>query len=121
MEEPLIDPSKVSILVAGGMGAFLSVLFQRNSSKLMIFTTLATAEVVDYYCAKPTWVLMHSSFHWADDQWQGPVALTIGLLAIFVVGGITKIASDFWDSPWNTVADFLANVVERFIPGKRGK
>lgn len=121
MAHPVIDPSKVQILIAGGAGAFLSVLFQRNSNKLQIFTTLTTAEVVDFYFARPLWALMHGSFTWADEQWQGPVALSLGLFAIFIVGGITKMASDFWGSPWATIADFAVSIFERLIPWKKGK
>lgn len=119
MEQPIIDPSKVSALIAGGLGAFLSVLFQRNTNKLTIFTTLVTAEVVDYYFANPVWGVLHSQFRWADEQWQGPVALSMGLLAIFVVGGITKMAAEFWSSPWQTIGAFFVSVLGRVLPGKK--
>lgn len=120
METPVIDPSKVQALIAGGLGAFLSVLFQRSSNKLTIFTTLTTAEVICYYCAHPAWVVMHAHFVWCDDQWQGPVALSIGLLAIFVVGGVVKMAQDFWRAPWQTIGDFFVSILSRFS-GKREK
>ena len=121
MDQPFIDPSKVPALIAGGMGAFLSVLFQRNANKLTIFTTLVSAEVVDYYFANPIWGILHAQFKWADEQWQGPVALSIGLLAIFFVGGVTKMASDFWGSPWQTITDLAVSIFKRLLPTKGEK
>lgn len=116
---PIIDPGRVSALVAGSMGAFLSMLFQRSTSKMTMFTTLASAEIIDYYFSKPIWELLHSNYVFVDDQWQGPVAFSIGLLAIFVVGGVIKMASDFWGSPWNTVVNLIENIVKRFT-GRKG-
>jgi hypothetical protein len=117
----MIDPTKVPLLIAGGLGAFLSVLFQRNASKIVIFTTLVTAEIIDYYFAQPAWALLHSTFSWADTAWQGPVALTIGLLSIFVVGGVCKVFEDFWAHPYDALADFVAAVAKRLFPGRGDK
>lgn len=121
MATPIVDPNKISVLVAGGAGAFLSMLFQRSSSKVVIFTTLVAAEAVDYYFAIPVWGLLHDNFSWADAQWEGPVAFTLGLLAIFIVGGLIKMASDFWGSPWKTISDLFVSVISRFLPGKKEK
>lgn len=121
MDAPIIDPSKVQVLIAGGLGAFLSMLFQRDTNKLTILTTLASAEVVDFYFARPIWGLLHARFSWVDDQWQGPVAFSMGLLAIFVVGGVIKMASDFWRSPLQTIADLAVSIFERLVPWKGRK
>jgi hypothetical protein len=117
---PLVDPSKVQALIAGGLGAFLSVLFQRSADKLTIITTLVTAEVTCYYLARPIWGVLHAKFDWFNDDWQGPVALSVGLLAIFIVGGIVRMAKDFWASPWKTIGDFAVSILGRFLPKKEG-
>lgn len=118
MAEPIIDPGKIQALIAGGFGGFLSVLFQRDSSKLKIFTTLATAEIVDYYFANPLWAVFHDHFAWADAQWQGPVAFSIGLLAIFAVGAIIKLASEFMAAPMKTISDLAVSILGRFFQKK---
>lgn len=115
MNTQLFDPDKIPTLTAGAMGAFLSILFQRDTSKLAMLTTIAAAEIVDYYFAKPIWQVMHSDWGWVSDQWQGPVAFTIGLLAIFVVGGVTRMAQDFWADPWNTIVNFFASMISSTI------
>lgn len=120
MDAPIIDPDKVPALIAGGFGAFVSILFQRGISRLAMFTTLASAEVVDYYFARPVWEALHNRWNWST-EWQGPVAFTIGLLAIFVVGGVTKMAADFGAEPWGTIGGVLGSVLKRILPRKFGE
>ena len=119
MEPPVIDPNKVQALIAGGLGAFMSVLFQRSSNKWQIVTTLVTAEVTCYYLALPVWNFLHGWLRWFDEQWQGPVALTIGLLAIFFVGGVVKIAQEFMADPRKSIEGTIVSILERVLPKKK--
>lgn len=122
MDNPFIDPSKVPALVAGGAGAFLSMLFQRNTSKLTMLTTLSSAEIADYYFANPIWSVLHSAWPGIfDAQWQGPVALTLGLIAIFVFGGVMKMAEDFWRDPWKTIISVVSRLISRVLPWRKGE
>ena len=115
----IIDPAKVPSLVAGALGAFLSLLFQRDASRLAIITTISSAEIVDYYFAQPLFDVCHANFSWCGPNWAGPLAFTLGLTAIFIVGGFMRMVSQFADSPWKTFASFAVSILKGLIPGRK--
>lgn len=113
MDQPLLDPAKVPALLAGGMGAFASMLFQRNTDRWVIVTTFFSAEVTVYYFSDPIWKLLHASFSWADDGWRGPVSFTLGLIAIFIVGGVVTISQNFAANPLDALGKFIGGIAAR--------
>jgi len=116
MDAPWLDPARIPALTSAACGAFLAILFRKGSSMVTVFTTLITAEIMAYFFVQPVWSLMHRELGWADQAWQGPVGLSIGLLAIFIVGGAVKGAEQFAAAPLETTGAALRWFIERFLP-----
>lgn len=124
---PIIDPVKVQGLIASLAGAFTTILFQRDGaegkprmSKTMMFLAIWAAEVTSYFFGLPVWKMINSHFAQLDEQWQAPISFTIGLLSIFIWGGLVKMGAGFMESPIKMAGDIAADILARFFPGRFG-
>jgi hypothetical protein len=104
MEVPhWIDPARAGLQTAAGGGALTALLITKEFSWLSAFSLFAIGQMLTYWTSIPLALWLKLPMDW----WPG-LSFCIGLLGMFLAGGVVFLAKTFASNPLATVSNLFA-------------